>query len=328
MLENSRQYPDPATDSDVIELCGEALAAEAATARRTAARRRQTANRLRDDAEALRVRSESALDGARSGAGQPTMSTAPGPEADAPFVLFLEEDAELAELLPEPQRQRAASLLRARIVEAGPGSWRPVGLDGASGWGLLVLDGIMAHRVRLADTTTMELLGPGDILRPGEDSHPADGLAVPAEWEILQPARLAILDERITAVAARWPQLSAALSSRLLRRTQRLIYLLAVSHLSRLEDRLLATLWCLAAAWGRVSPQGLIVPVRLTHQALGELAGAQRSSVSIAMGLLRERQAVTCSRDGSYIVRDAPPGLQSPLFDHPAPPLAIDPGQS
>ena len=169
--------------------------------------------------------------------------------------------------------------------------------------------------------TAMEILGPRDVVRPWENPPLADTVALQTRWEIFQPARFAVLDERITALLARWPTLSVALSGRLLRRSERLSYLLAVSHLPRIEDRLLATLWYLAASWGRVTADGMTVPISLTHQGLGEIAGAQRPSVTLAMASLRDRGLVTRQAAGTYLLCGDPPEVAAAVM-RPAPPAA------
>ena len=75
-----------------------------------------------------------------------------------------------------------------------------------------------------------------------------------------------------------------------------------LKRLRRIEDRLLGTLWYLAATWGRVTPRGLAVPISLTHQTLGELAGAQRPSVTLGMAALRDRGLVDRMPDGTYVL--------------------------
>lgn len=46
------------------------------------------------------------------------------------------------------------------------------------------------------------------------------------------------------------------------------------AHLPRVEDRLLLTLWMLAERCGRVTPEGIVLPLALSHEALGRLAAA------------------------------------------------------
>jgi CRP/FNR family transcriptional regulator, cyclic AMP receptor protein len=215
---------------------------------------------------------------------------------------LLKEDRELAQQLPEAEREHAEQLLRSPVIELECGRWTPPQPAADADFGLLLLDGLVARRVAAPGAFALEILGPGDIVRASEYSPLADASQFDAGWEVFQPARLAVLDKRVIAMITRWPELTLALSDRLVRRTQRLGHLLAVSHLPRLEDRLLGTLRCLAASWGRVTPRGLRVPIALTHEALGELAGARRPSVTLALAALRDRGLVTRMPDGTYLL--------------------------
>ena len=58
----------------------------------------------------------------------------------------------------------------------------------------------------------------------------------------------------------------------------------AIAHLTRVDDRLLALLWCLAERWGRVVPDGVLVSLRLSHRTLAGMVGARRPSVTTALG--------------------------------------------
>jgi CRP/FNR family transcriptional regulator, cyclic AMP receptor protein len=228
------------------------------------------------------------------------------------MVSILDVDDELARAVPSTRRRQASEVLRVSVIEAPKGSLRPPTLDPLHAYGLLMLDGLIAQRLRVADASATEILGPGDILRPWE-AHPVQDEALHRfTWHTLEPAQLAVLDERLTPHLGRWPTLSVALSGRLLRRTRNLSYLLALSHLSRLEDRLLGTLWHLATNWGRVTPRGVTVPVKLTHNELGEMVGARRSSVTIALKLLRDRHLISRRADGSYLVCGDPPAWLPP----------------
>jgi CRP/FNR family cyclic AMP-dependent transcriptional regulator len=247
-------------------------------------------------------------------------NTKPSPSvADNAGALILQEDHELAEQLPKRQREDATQLLRAPVIEVGRGNWIPPQLDPGASFGLMLLDGLVARRVEVAGASAMEILGPGDIVRPSEDAGLDGGAPLRADWEVFQPARLAVLDQQLTSLIARWPELLLAFSDRLVRRTGRLSYLLALSHLRRIEDRLLGMLWYLAASWGRVTPHGLKIPISLTHQALGELAGAKRSSVTLALATLRDRGLVSRMPDGTYVLDGDRLPWQQPPFDRLAP---------
>lgn len=136
------------------------------------------------------------------------------------------------------------------------------------------------HGSCVADRWSTEIPGPGDVLRPWEDQEGPDGLAVLQEWHALENADLAVLDRRFVAVACRWSELVDELLARTMRRSRNLAMLRSVAGIRRLDERLLVLLRILADRWGRVCPDGIRLQIRLTHETLARLAGAQRPSVS------------------------------------------------
>lgn len=63
---------------------------------------------------------------------------------------------------------------------------------------------------------------------------------------------------------------------------------IAIALEPRVERRLLLKLRQLADRWGRVTPDGVRLDLRLTHQELANMVGAARESVTIALGRLAE----------------------------------------
>ena len=78
-----------------------------------------------------------------------------------------------------------------------------------------------------------------------------------------------------------------------------------------MDRRLKALFWHLAERWGRVSGDGVIVPLALTHRILGQLVGARRPTVSTALTELAEREELTRRPDGSWLLRGDPPDAES-----------------
>jgi CRP/FNR family transcriptional regulator, cyclic AMP receptor protein len=64
---------------------------------------------------------------------------------------------------------------------------------------------------------------------------------------------------------------------------------LAISLEPSVERRLLLKLRQLALRWGRVTPDGVRLDLRLTHQELASMVGAVRESVTLALGRLTEQ---------------------------------------
>ena len=256
---------------------------------------------------AARVRSRDAGAGAsaaatnRAGAFQ-----APDPRHRVSYIL--KEDPDLAEGLSEDDRLVATELLRAKVMFVSAPRWTPPDRIGANSLGLLVLDGLIGRRLRIGPAVATELLGGGDLLRPW-DEHTRWNLVPPElDWRVFRPARLAVLDQHLTSVICRRAELVIAFSNRLLRRAHHGQYLMAISHMTRVEDKLLATLWHIASSWGRVTPDGVEIPFRLTHEVLGEIVGAQRPSVTQAMGQLHQRGEMVRKADGRYMLTGEPEG--------------------
>src|ERR1700710_2453419 len=185
-------------------------------------------------------------------------------------VRLLEADPDLGGLLTGARRQEAERELVVRVHRLGVGVWDVSRLEGAGAdhVGLLLLDGVIAREVIVADHVSAELLGPGDLGRPGQDASKADLLPVDVLWSILSPSSFAVLDRRFAGELARWPEITAALFERLSERALRLATTQAISQLTRFDRRLKALLWHLAERWGRVSNDGVIVPLALAHPLL------------------------------------------------------------
>lgn len=54
-------------------------------------------------------------------------------------------------------------------------------------------------------------------------------------------------------------------------------------HYSQVRPRLLLLLWHLADRWGRVTPDGVRIPLRLRHGMLAELLAVRRPSATAAL---------------------------------------------
>jgi CRP/FNR family cyclic AMP-dependent transcriptional regulator len=213
-------------------------------------------------------------------------------------VRLLDADPDLGGLLTGARRQEAERELVVRVHRLGVGVWDVSRLEGAGAdhVGLLLLDGVIAREVIVADHVSAELLGPGDLVRPWQDASKADLLPVDVLW---------------SGELARWPEVTAALFERLSERSLRLGTTQAISQLTRVDRRLKALLWHLAERWGRVSGDGVVVPLALTHRILGQLVGARRPTVSTALGELAERGELVRRVDGSWVLRGSPPDASS-----------------
>jgi hypothetical protein len=89
-------------------------------------------------------------------------------------------------------------------------------------------------------------------------------------------------------------------------RAQRLAVTQAISQLNRVDRRLLALFWHLAERWGRVSRDGIVVPLALSHRLIGELVGARRPTVSTALAELAREGQLARRQDGTWLLTGEP----------------------
>ena len=212
---------------------------------------------------------------------------------------LLSLDPDLGRYLTPERRAAVEPLLWTLVVDVPCGEWNvSPRAFGPAGIGVLLVNGLLAREVRVRETISAELLGPGDLIRSPVDDGLAT-LATPVRSTVLQPARAALLDAGVARVFARFPELMMAAIDRFNAHAQRLALTQAISHLTGVDRRLEALLWHLADRWGKVTPDGVVVPLRLSHRLLGWLVGARRPTVSTALARLAETgRVVPFARDG------------------------------
>ncbi|TML28973.1 MAG: Crp/Fnr family transcriptional regulator [Actinobacteria bacterium] len=224
------------------------------------------------------------------------------------LVRLLEADPELGAALEPDRRDEARRRIVARVVDVSDGVWDPR-RDTAedSVWGAIVLDGLLLHDLELTDTRASELIGPGDAFDPREPGLQESVVPVSTEWSVLEPTRLALLDRAFALSAARWPEVVGELHGRTAARAFRLSVQMAICQLPRVELRLMLALWHLAERFGRVGPEGVTLPLPLSHRLLGQVVGARRPTVTLA--LTRLHQAGLVERlDGVWRLHGHAPG--------------------
>jgi hypothetical protein len=222
----------------------------------------------------------------------------------ATWCSLLEVDPDLGGLLDDVSRQRAHHELRVVRRTLTRGIWDVSGFERAEddNLGLLVLDGVIAREVVLGAVVSTELLGAGDLLRPwNSDAAPLADVTV--RWNALTDIRVVLLDRGFAARAAAYPGIGASLLARVEARAQRLAMARAISRLKRVDERLVAMFQHLCDRWGRVTVDGTVLPLRISHRMLAELVGARRPTVSSAMTELARRGAVARRPDGSWLLR-------------------------
>lgn len=229
--------------------------------------------------------------------------------APADSISIVDADPELGDLLSAEERDRARRETRTRVRHLSTGAWDVAAAEepDAHHRGFLVIDGLISREVEVLGRRCVELIGAGDVIRPW--SWDDEGSHVQAEvgWVVLEPARLAVLNHHLVERMNPWPQLGLELFNRGTRRAHALAVSLAIAHHQRVDDRLLLTLWHLAERWGRVAPEGIAVPLPLSHQRLADLVGAHRPAVTSAMGALVRHGSVSRRSDRVWILHGTPP---------------------
>jgi CRP/FNR family cyclic AMP-dependent transcriptional regulator len=205
-------------------------------------------------------------------------------------VAVLTVDRGLADRLEGARRAQAELLSAARVLRHPVGSWDATqdASHGRDGLGLLVVEGLLVRRVGMFGRFGAELLSDGDLLQPAEHDGEEVTLPFEANWRVLAPVSLAVLDLAWMARMARFPEVTAEITRRVMRRSRRLASLQAIAQHHRLEDRLRLFFWELADRYGRVGPDGVRLELQLTHEIISHLVGAQRPSVSAALGRLAD----------------------------------------
>jgi hypothetical protein len=221
----------------------------------------------------------------------------------------LDEDPDLHDRVPVSERPRAVTEAVARVQTLDLGIWDEPDAPGdhQDGYGLLVLDGLLARRVTLGRFDCTELLGQGDLLRPWSFSSTASAVPSEVTWNVVEPVRLATLDRRFAMAAAPWPEIAAALMDRIVQRARWLAFQLAVCHVVRVDTRLLLMMWHFADRWGRMTKDGARIRLPVTHSVLASVVGARRPSVTTALGRLQDQGLIQRLPGGAWLLHGAPP---------------------
>jgi CRP/FNR family transcriptional regulator, cyclic AMP receptor protein len=222
---------------------------------------------------------------------------------------LLDLDPDLGRELPPDRCHAARRELAVRVATLERGPWSPERVETSHGHlGVLVVSGLLARELLAHDVASMELLGPGDVLRPWGDSADAELLEAVVRWSVLAPTRFALLDRQLAVRLAGYPEIHCALLERFAWRTRRLAVLQTISQINRVERRVVTLLWHLAERWGRVTPDGVAVPLVLSHRMLGQLVGARRPTITTALSQLTRGDEVIRRHDGTWLLTGTPVG--------------------
>jgi hypothetical protein len=227
----------------------------------------------------------------------------------ADIISIVDADPDLAERLDPDDAERARREAITRVQRLTPGDWDVAGAleEDVHHRGFMIVDGLLSRSVNVLGRRCVELIGPCDVMRPWQWDDEGSHVQAEVGWSVLEPSRLAVLDHRLVVRITPWPQLGVELFNRGTRRAHHLAVALAIAHHPRVDDRLLLTLWHLAERWGRVTPEGIVVPLPLSHQRLADIVGAHRPSVTTAMGELARAGTVSRRDSGDWVLHGAPP---------------------
>jgi CRP-like cAMP-binding protein len=141
---------------------------------------------------------------------------------------------------------------------------------------------------------TIGMLEGGDVV-----VRPLHGLIAPdprVRCFAIEPSELHLVDRERMEAWLSDPALAANLVRVLSAQIADRELAVAIALEPRVERRLLLKLRQLAERWGRVTPDGIRLDLRLTHQELANMIGAVRESVTIALGRLADAGEIEMRR--------------------------------
>ena len=220
-------------------------------------------------------------------------------------VQLLDCDPALGEGLGADDRAAAAASLPAQVARLEKGAWEPgAEAPSAEHLGFLVVRGLIVRRVEVAEGSSVELLGEGDLLRPWQED--ASSFCA-ASWDVLERATLAVLGPGFVRGLGQWPAIAANIAARGIRRSRALAADSAIASIVGVEERLLLLLWHIAERWGEARKDGIHISIRLPHRLLAELVGARRPSVTSALSGLQEAGRLDSIASGRWVLLGDPP---------------------
>jgi hypothetical protein len=210
--------------------------------------------------------------------------------------------------VPPSQLAAVAKTLTVAVMELPTGPWAAPAEPRPGHLGYLLLHGTVLREVCISRDWSAELLGPSDVLRPWlEDASSF----VESRWEVLDRARLAVLDAAAAAQIGRVPALLDELFESALRRSRSLAVHAVIEGVHRIDQRLLLLFWHLAEQRGQRSDGKILIPIRLTHGHLARLVGARRPTVTRALGELERAGRLVRGRAGTWVLSGDPPEPRS-----------------
>jgi CRP-like cAMP-binding protein len=101
----------------------------------------------------------------------------------------------------------------------------------------------------------------------------------------------------------RSPALAMKMNQSLTRRLQQTEILLTLRNKNKLDDRLLRLLTFLAREFGKETPEGIRIDIRLTHQQIANIVGTTRVTVTRLLGGFRKASLLTKGKTRDLCIR-------------------------
>jgi CRP/FNR family transcriptional regulator, cyclic AMP receptor protein len=200
---------------------------------------------------------------------------------------------DLAASVPEEERAQAERALVVPLIVADGGALSAALDATADAFAFVLAQGIVLKETEAGRRSALEWLTEGDVLAPLPEGAVPEERRGASRYRGLGRVAVGVLEQRFRLVARRWPAVSDCLHTRLAEQVHRASLHLATLHLPRAEDRLVVLFGDLAERLGRVTPEGVLLEIALTHDALGQLIGSRRPTVSLALQELEQAGLLT-----------------------------------
>jgi CRP/FNR family cyclic AMP-dependent transcriptional regulator len=214
--------------------------------------------------------------------------------ADPPpsHVSLLRVWPDIAERLDPEDRDAAEQALVVPLLSARDDDLTAT-LEAVDAFDFVLFEGTVLKETTLAAHSALELLGPCDVLAPPVSPARQVELRGVCRYLALGAVSIVVLGRRFQLVAARWPHVSDFLHSQIADQAHRASIHLAMLHLPRAEDRILALFTDLGDRFGRVTPDGILIDLPLSHDLIGRLTASRRPTATIALQLLHDQGLLT-----------------------------------
>lgn len=217
-------------------------------------------------------------------------------------VMLLEAEPSLAHGIERQQLEEAREILTADVLDIKAGPWEEAGETPPHPLflGYMILEGAVTREIIISGRPSLELLGPGDLIRPWVVPEPLKAMDVTAEWSLVSEGKFAVVNEDFHLQAREFPSVLTELMDRVVSRARWLGFQVALCQVPRIDLRLLLLFRYLAERWGDDVPRGTKIPIRLSHRNLAAMIGARRPKVSSELAGLAEQDLVSQDSDGTW----------------------------